>query len=103
MRGPEEWPSSGSNPVDRIRLTVPAALILSPRLRALARWHVSARERSLPELARGGIPGPELCPEIHADCAGAWGFALRLPVLRGFRSRGYASGSGLRWSGCFLH
>jgi|1185.fasta_scaffold309611_1 hypothetical protein len=27
MRGPEEWPSSGSNPADRIRLTGPAALI----------------------------------------------------------------------------
>jgi len=25
MRGPEEWPSSGSNPADRIRLTGPAA------------------------------------------------------------------------------
>jgi hypothetical protein len=25
MRGPEEWPSHGSNPADRIRLTGPAA------------------------------------------------------------------------------
>jgi len=27
MRGPEEWPSSGSNPADRIRLIGPAANI----------------------------------------------------------------------------
>ena len=28
MRGPEEWPSRGSNPVDKIRLTDPAAKLL---------------------------------------------------------------------------
>src|SRR6478609_8191644 len=27
MRSPEEWPSCGSNPADRIRLTGPAAFI----------------------------------------------------------------------------
>jgi len=29
MRSPEEWPSCGSNPADRIRLTGPAAFIFS--------------------------------------------------------------------------
>ena len=28
MRGPEEWPSRGSNPADKIRLTDPAAKFL---------------------------------------------------------------------------
>ena len=28
MRGPEEWPSRGSNPTDKIRLTDPAAKFL---------------------------------------------------------------------------
>ena len=29
MRGPEEWPSRGSNPADRIRLTGPAAFFVN--------------------------------------------------------------------------
>src|SRR5579863_10048937 len=32
MRGPEEWPSRGSKPEDRIRLTGPAATNLSKRV-----------------------------------------------------------------------
>ena len=38
MRGPEEWPSSGSNPADRIRLTGPAA----------NKCHFQGRSRSPP-------------------------------------------------------
>src|SRR5579871_215440 len=65
MLGPEEWPSSGSNPADRIRLTGPAATNLYLQILAQLRTQLSRRcdATSIIRQEDYDLPSPCPCPE----------------------------------------
>src|SRR6266481_509988 len=69
MRGPEEWPSRGSNPADRIRLTDPAAKFTCEDA---AGFTLSPVFSAFPQ----GRGNPSLCPSPHQPLAGT----LKLPT-----------------------
>src|ERR1700689_1278944 len=58
MRGPEEWPSSGSNPPDRIRLTGPAANILRPW------YHSRVGDSATASIAVSSVPAPAVTATV---------------------------------------
>jgi thiosulfate reductase cytochrome b subunit len=58
MRGPEEWPSSGSNPADRIRLTGPAANILRPW------YHSRVGDSATASIAVSSVPAPAVTATV---------------------------------------
>jgi hypothetical protein len=73
MRGPEEWPSSGSNPADRIRLTGPAAtnFLFSGKVLPLSRSDaVQQQEGWISDSIRLLVDKPAGLREVVQDCSG---------------------------------